>query len=298
MEKLGARPAAATIRVINPAGSLTLHSGDATRENPPRLRLRDTHPTGEYEVEIDLRGLEAPGAEAAAGSPQGTGTSPDTTRTTSTSRLGAVQEPPKCTIFWEPFTTRATLMPCGHEFDRECILPWFQAIIQENHWRATLTCPLCRQRATLIRHACTYSSDFETLKGIRHFLRTGRTESGANPVSSSTPLSRPRPHGPRAAVPTTERYRGQLEDLILSRRTEDRLDLEHINSMGPHQLETFVLFLRGHSTRTARLNREHLRVLERGGLASWTSLVTLLPLPAKDEASQFTPFPDLPGKTR
>ena len=90
MEKLGARPAAATIRVINPAGSLTLHSGDATRENPPRLRLRDTHPTGEYEVEIDLRGLEAPGAEAAAGSPQGTGTSPDTTRTTSTSRLGAV----------------------------------------------------------------------------------------------------------------------------------------------------------------------------------------------------------------
>lgn len=248
MEELGARPAAATIP-----------NGDATRENPLCLRLRDTYPTGEYEVEIDLRILEAPGAEAAAGSPQGIGNSADTT-ITFTSQPGAVQEPPKCTICWEPFTTRATLMPCGHEFDRECILPWFQAIIQENHWGVILTCPLCRQRATLIRHAYTSSSDFETLNLIMHFLRTGRTESGASPVSSSTAPSLPRPRGP-GAVPPIERYRGRLEDLILSRRTEDRLDLEHINSMGPHQLETFVSFLRGHSTRTARLNREHLRVL-------------------------------------
>ena len=86
MEELGARPAAATT-----------HNGDATRENPRRLRLRDTHPMGEYEVEIDFRILEATGAEAAAESPQGISNSADTT-ITSTSQPRAVQEPPKCTI--------------------------------------------------------------------------------------------------------------------------------------------------------------------------------------------------------
>ncbi|KAE9370384.1 hypothetical protein N431DRAFT_342650 [Stipitochalara longipes BDJ] len=157
----------------------------------------------------------------------------------STSQTTVNQNVPRCIICWEPFTTRATLMPCGHEYDFECILPWFQSVVQQSRRDVILPCPLCRQHAKFIKHAYTSSGKFSTFDLIMYFSRTERIGPGNQP----------------------QRYRGPLRDLVLVGPTEDKLDIERITAMGPHQTEAFVTFLRGQPAQVARLNKEHLRIV-------------------------------------
>jgi len=46
-----------------------------------------------------------------------------------------VIEFPRCTICCEDLKDKATLLPCGHLFDKDCIMPW---LTQHNQ------CPVCR----------------------------------------------------------------------------------------------------------------------------------------------------------
>jgi hypothetical protein len=45
------------------------------------------------------------------------------------------QEYPRCAVCHEDLTEKATLMPCGHLFNKECIEEWLK---QHNQ------CPVCR----------------------------------------------------------------------------------------------------------------------------------------------------------
>jgi hypothetical protein len=168
----------------------------------------------------------------------------------STSQSTVVQDFRKCTICWEPVKTQAILMPCCHEYDFECILPWFQSIITANRGEVTLPCPLCRQHTKLIRHASTPSGRYSTFDPIMHFSRTERPGSGDQP----------------------QWYRGPLRDLIFMGATEDRLDMQRILAMGPHQTEAFVAFLRGPPSQVARLNKQHLRIF----VERWERFLSLL----------------------
>lgn len=44
-------------------------------------------------------------------------------------------EHPRCAICHEDLTQKGTLLPCGHLYDRDCIVPWLKEHNQ---------CPVCR----------------------------------------------------------------------------------------------------------------------------------------------------------
>lgn len=48
-----------------------------------------------------------------------------------------------CPICLEPITSLSKVLPCGHQFDYECIRLWLEQISQEAG--ASITCPFCRQ---------------------------------------------------------------------------------------------------------------------------------------------------------
>jgi hypothetical protein len=101
------------------------------------------------------------------------------------------EEVAQCSICFEILTTRSTLMPCGHESDANCILAWFQAVLQENNpLLRSLDCPLCRQSTTLMRHSYNPQGDYQILQLHTVFFRPdGRPRRGLWPVqNSSLPL--------------------------------------------------------------------------------------------------------------
>jgi len=57
-----------------------------------------------------------------------------------------------CPICQIPITARAVLEPCHHEFDYECIAPWFV-----NHDE----CPVCRQTCTRLLHDIVSDDKFQ-----------------------------------------------------------------------------------------------------------------------------------------
>lgn len=57
--------------------------------------------------------------------------------------------PDNCCICIEPLTNRATLLPCGHSFDAQCIRPWLQRQDAIDHG---VTCPLCRYTIGKIKY--------------------------------------------------------------------------------------------------------------------------------------------------
>jgi len=156
-----------------------------------------------------------------------------------TSQATVGQDAPKCTICWETFSSRATLMPCGHTFDFECILPWFQSVVQASRRGIILPCPICQQHAKFIRHSYTPSGRFSTMDLIMYFTRNRW----------------------RSQADLHQRYRGPLRDLILVGTTEDRLGIHRIKTMGPNQTEALVAFLREQQAQVTRLNKQDLRIL-------------------------------------
>jgi hypothetical protein len=178
---------------------------------------------------------------------------PSTSTTASISQPAVTEESQICIICSEAFTNRSTLMPVGHEFDHECILPLFQSTIEGSHWSVILTCPLRRQRATLLGHTYTSRGGFEALEIIIHFLCIGNVpnESRTGPESMSNSIvdSHPHPHGSDgadAANPPPQLSQGRLEA---------QLDFDRINAMGPHELQNFYFYLRSMPGQIARLNR-------------------------------------------
>jgi hypothetical protein len=140
---------------------------------------------------------------------------PDTTATptsqtpvASSSQTPTAEAPPNCTICYEPFTTASVIVPCGHEFDLDCILPWFRRINNENPW-VHLTCPLCRQRAQFIRHSYTSQGNFQIMDIERYFRGPRRT----NPQPRPMPYSAAIPHlGPNGTVYFTSSPRPPFKD--------------------------------------------------------------------------------------
>jgi hypothetical protein len=104
------------------------------------------------------------------------------------------EEVAQCSICFEILTTRSTLMPCGHESDANCILAWFQAVLQENNpLLRSLDCPLCRQSTTLMRHSYNPQGDYQILQLHTVFFRPdGRPRRGLWPVQNSSSTPRPR----------------------------------------------------------------------------------------------------------
>lgn len=167
------------------------------------------------------------------------------------------EEGAQCSICFEILTTRSTLMPCGHEFDANCILTWFQAVLQENNpLLRSLDCPLCRQSTTLMRHSYDPQGDYRILNIHSQFFRPdGRPRRGLWPVQNSSSVPRPRSgDGHNVASsgdlePADSRGRyvlGQFRTFFITSDHPDRLilDMERVDMTGPHELEDLISELR------------------------------------------------------
>ena len=172
------------------------------------------------------------------------------TATASSSQPPLAETHPTCIICYEFFTTRSTLLPCGHEFDLDCILPWFQAIHNESPRDSLLTCPLCRQRARSIQNTYTDVGDYQVLDITNHFRR-GRANTRPWPVPHPAAIPRPRPndhgifpvpHGPNPANPRREQLRGRFQPktLIFRGLNSDYLDFDVLERMNREYLEVFI----------------------------------------------------------
>ncbi len=149
------------------------------------------------------------------------------------------EDGPVCSICFEVLTSRSTLMSCGHEFDANCIIPWFQTVLREKHWRRTLDCPLCRRSTLHMRHS--YNSQGEYQIFDIHALLHGSYEPRRWPwrVPNSPSIPRPGPGSghnfvsPGDLDSTNSRGRyilGQYGAFIIASEQSDRLflDMERI----------------------------------------------------------------------
>lgn len=141
------------------------------------------------------------------------------TATALSSQPPPAETPPTCIICYEFSTTRSTLLPCGHEFDLDCILPWFQAIHAESPPDSLLTCPLCRQRARFILYTYTAVGHYQVLDIANRFRRGRRANLRPWPVPHPATVPRPRPHDngifpvphdPNTANPRRQQLRGRV----------------------------------------------------------------------------------------
>lgn len=66
-------------------------------------------------------------------------------------------EYPRCSICIEDIKTKGIVMPCGHMFDKDCLIPWLK-----NHNQ----CPVCRHELP------TDDKDYEDSKKPKEFNST------------------------------------------------------------------------------------------------------------------------------
>lgn len=167
------------------------------------------------------------------------------------------EESPHCSICFEILTTRSTLMPCGHEFDHNCIITWFQTVCRTEPWRRTLDCPLCRRSTLQMRHSYDPQGEYQIFDIHDRFRRRYDPRRWIWPVPNSPSVPRIRPDsGNNVASPgdldstdSRDRYvLGQYRAFIIESEHPDRLflDIEEINRMGPHELEDLISDLRNH----------------------------------------------------
>jgi hypothetical protein len=187
------------------------------------------------------------------------------------------EEVSQCSICFEIVTTRSTLMPCGHEFDADCIIPWFKTVHRENNsWRRTLDCPLCRRSTLYMRHSYSPQGEYQILDIHARLRGPYDPRRWTWPVPNSASVPGPRPDsGHNVASPgdlespnSLGRYvLGQHEAFIIEFDHPDRLflDMERINRMGPHELEDFIFGLRHHLSHAdwSRVPATQKRMLER-----------------------------------
>ncbi len=181
------------------------------------------------------------------------------TTVASSSQNPTAEAPPTCTICYEPFTTRSTLMPCGHEFDLDCILPWFRSMLVETPFAPYLTCPLCRQRAQFIRHNYTPQGRFQLINIESRFRGPGHPLPRPWPMPHATNIPHPGangnfhfnfPPGPVFRGPQPEDFRRRpAADIFPGTDREDYLDFDVIDRMAPFELENFISDIRSLSPR-------------------------------------------------
>ncbi|KAI9051395.1 hypothetical protein LZ554_004442 [Drepanopeziza brunnea f. sp. 'monogermtubi'] len=128
-------------------------SGVGTAVDPLRRSLS----AGEEEVAFltpSYFGRGEVGPRTSTGEPSATHPGPD--------HLEAETRPAdKCVICLEDISDRCVLLPCRHEFDFDCVLPWLEsfypaaaaatAAITSDYSRCT--CPLCRQPILSLHHS-------------------------------------------------------------------------------------------------------------------------------------------------
>jgi hypothetical protein len=167
------------------------------------------------------------------------------------------EEGPQCSICFEILTTRSTLMPCGHESDANCFIPWFRTVLRAERWRRTLECPLCRRSTLHMRHSYNSQGEYQIFDIHAQFRGPYDPRRWAWPVPNSPSVPRPRAgSGHNVASPgdldsTVSRDRyvlGQYRAYIIESEHPDRLflDMAEINWMGPHELEDLISDPRNH----------------------------------------------------
>lgn len=90
---------------------------------------------------------------------------------------------PDCSICLGQITDPSTIVPCGHLFDNDCIIPWMET---------SQTCPLCREPVDAIISG-TRIQDWMLNGGIRRFLDQrfpGRGIQGRRTAGRRTPVRR------------------------------------------------------------------------------------------------------------